>query len=77
MRWFVAHLSAEICLALADHVWGTVILLAGMVAKEVSLHKQQLGERSYDPAYLPLPHVPELSFGTGLSFGDDKHGYVP
>ena len=62
-----------------DHAWGTAILLAGMVAKELSLRSQQLGERTYDPHYLPLPHVPQLSIGlgTGLSFGDDKHGHVP
>ncbi|KAK9812522.1 hypothetical protein WJX73_005636 [Symbiochloris irregularis] len=77
LRALLGRTAASESKLTADHVWGTVILLAGMVAKEVSLHKQQLGERSYDPSYLPFPHIPQLSIGTGLSFGDDKHGHVP
>lgn len=52
-------------------------LVVGMAVKEASLRKQKLGERDYDPSYLPQPHIPQLSIGSGFSFGDDKHGYVP
>ena len=58
-----------------EKVWGLVILLGTLIYKNLRLRDQQPVpfDRCYDPPY----PVQDLSIGVGLSFGEDKHGYVP